>query len=414
MVSYLTEARFTERAVGPRGHHLRNLVVHAAYMLLAIGLGWLIALPAPAQATTSCTAALCVLDPTAKDALQAKPGTIAVTGAILVNSTDNEAVLASGESGTAMITATGTLGGPAAPAGFVSRNTGTFSPAPVNQPAGTDPFSSLPLCPSATGCPTTPAPPFASVILAAGSRTINPGVYASISVAGGAQLTLNPGTYVVTVGLTITDAATRLTGTGVTVYFACSTYPTPCTSAISGAFFTANVGANATLNAPAAGVYAGLSMIADRNNKAVIRVSGAATTTAGGIYGATVSLSVSGTATFTRAVVGTAETTGSQSASIRIVPAAGILSITVPATANLGGGIPGTTVGSVLGSVTVTDQRGISNASWTATVSITDFTGPAAFTITKATCPTGPDLPRPPLGPAPSPPGRPLSHRHSR
>ena len=62
---------------------------------------------------------------------------------------------------------------------------------------------------------------------------------------------------------------------------------------------------------------------------------------------------------------------------------AGPLTITVPATASLGSAPPGGTLGSGLGTVQVTDDRGF-GADWTATVSSTSFatgTGTQAETI---------------------------------
>ena len=62
----------------------------------------------------------------------------------------------------------------------------------------------------------------------------------------------------------------------------------------------------------------------------------------------------------------------------------GALSITVPVSAALGSGAPGTTISGALGTVTVTDARALLSASWTATVSSTNFTtggGTAAETI---------------------------------
>ena len=62
---------------------------------------------------------------------------------------------------------------------------------------------------------------------------------------------------------------------------------------------------------------------------------------------------------------------------------AGPLTITVPATASLGSGPPGGTIGSGLGTVQVTDDRGF-GADWTATVASTGFatgTGTEAETI---------------------------------
>lgn len=50
------------------------------------------------------------------------------------------------------------------------------------------------------------------------------------------------------------------------------------------------------------------------------------------------------------------------------------LSVSVPTTAALGSGTPGNALSATIGQVTVSDQRLISNAGWTATVSATSFT----------------------------------------
>ncbi len=52
----------------------------------------------------------------------------------------------------------------------------------------------------------------------------------------------------------------------------------------------------------------------------------------------------------------------------------GALTITAPTAADLGSGAPGTTISGALGSVTVTDNRALLSASWTATASPTSFT----------------------------------------
>lgn len=52
----------------------------------------------------------------------------------------------------------------------------------------------------------------------------------------------------------------------------------------------------------------------------------------------------------------------------------GALSMSAPATAALGSGAPGTTISGALGAVTVTDDRALLSATWTVTVSSSDFT----------------------------------------
>ncbi len=63
----------------------------------------------------------------------------------------------------------------------------------------------------------------------------------------------------------------------------------------------------------------------------------------------------------------------SPACTVTVAIIAGALTITVPATANLGSAAPGGAVSASLGTVQVTDNRGF-GASWTATVSATSFT----------------------------------------
>jgi hypothetical protein len=62
----------------------------------------------------------------------------------------------------------------------------------------------------------------------------------------------------------------------------------------------------------------------------------------------------------------------------------GALTMTAPLAADLGSGAPGDTISGALGAVTVTDDRALLNASWTATAASTDYTtggGTTAETI---------------------------------
>lgn len=97
-------------------------------------------------------------------------------------------------------------------------------------------------------------------------------------------------------------------------------------------------------------------------------------------------LGASGAIAIATALPAAAATTGSTPTTFTIN--SGLLSITVPATANLGSGAPGTTIGpTAFGTVTVTDNRALLVATWTATVSSTAFLtggGTAAETIPAA------------------------------
>lgn len=68
----------------------------------------------------------------------------------------------------------------------------------------------------------------------------------------------------------------------------------------------------------------------------------------------------------------------------------GALTLSVPASANLGSGAPGTQISAPIGPVTVTDNRALVSASWTVTAAETDFTsGASTIPATRATYTTG-------------------------
>ena len=52
----------------------------------------------------------------------------------------------------------------------------------------------------------------------------------------------------------------------------------------------------------------------------------------------------------------------------------GALSMSAPVSADLGSGAPGTSIDGNIGAVTVTDDRALLSATWTATAAATDFT----------------------------------------
>jgi large repetitive protein len=100
-----------------------------------------------------------------------------------------------------------------------------------------------------------------------------------------------------------------------------------------------------------------------------------------------------GTFSFTVKVTDAASLTATKATSITI--AGGALAITVPASTTLPGASPAGTTSAALGTVTVTDQRGIAGASWTATVTGTTFvtghgTAPETIPLTQVTYWSGP------------------------
>jgi hypothetical protein len=64
---------------------------------------------------------------------------------------------------------------------------------------------------------------------------------------------------------------------------------------------------------------------------------------------------------------------GDPSTTVTFTVTTGALTMTVPASATLGSGAPGTTISAPIGSCTVTDLRALAAASWTVTAAETNF-----------------------------------------
>lgn len=219
--------------------------------------------------------ALCVLATAGTNTLQISGGTTAISGGtVRVNSVGVPAGLVSG---TLNVTSAGAT--PATGAVGTWSVSGSASPSPQAAVASVgDPFSLIPV-PSVSGTPT-------SYSTSGGSASINPGIYSSITLSGGGTTTMNPGTYVLTGQLQIRGSR-NLTANNVTIYLACSSYPTPCVSGGSGG--NIDVGGNGTINitSPTYGVYQGLTVFSDRNNTGLIKFFGSGTlNTTGSMYAA--------------------------------------------------------------------------------------------------------------------------------
>jgi len=133
-----------------------------------------------------------------------------------------------------------------------------------------------------------PSPPLRSnaPLTFSANTTLQPGIYTSVTVNGGATLTLEAGVYVfrTTTGLTIRDNAT-VVGDGVTIYLGCASYPAPCSG--SGARFRVEDNGRFLATPPTSGEYAGLSIFADRGNTRFMRLqSNRDLNLAGALYGA--------------------------------------------------------------------------------------------------------------------------------
>jgi len=71
---------------------------------------------------------------------------------------------------------------------------------------------------------------------------------------------------------------------------------------------------------------------------------------------------------------------GDPSTTLTFTVTSGALSMSVPVSADLGSGAPGTVISAAIGPNTVTDNRALASASWTVTAAETDFAN-GAFTI---------------------------------
>jgi hypothetical protein len=69
---------------------------------------------------------------------------------------------------------------------------------------------------------------------------------------------------------------------------------------------------------------------------------------------------------------------GDPDTTVNFTVTSGALSMSAPVSVDLGAGAPGTTINGNLGAVTVTDDRALLSASWTATAAASDWTTGAA------------------------------------
>ena len=218
-----------------------------------------------------------VLDPKASGALTISgEASINIPGAVVVDSSSSRALSVSGEASiaAASIQVVG---------GVHSTDDATLSPAPTTGVAPlADPLAGLPSPSAGTS--------LGAVNLTKGSLTIGPGTYSQIKVSGKASLTLLPGVYVITGGGFAVSGHASVSGSGVMIYNAGSSYPSP-----GGEFGGIALGGDGTIQlSPAAtGPYAGVVIFQSRQNTRALSVNGEAMLGIGGtIYAANALLSI--------------------------------------------------------------------------------------------------------------------------
>ena len=217
------------------------------------------------QATAGC--AICALSATASPAVLADSGgrITATGGPLKVLSSGSPAIqVTGGGSITATaVTAVGSVSGGTTPAAVTGAGQ-----------VFTDPLIAVPV-------PTLGL--VSNAVTYGSSQTINPGTYGTITVASGVTVTMNPGIYIITGGLSINGT---LQGNSVFMYFSCADgtrHAIQCASATDPGDI--NINGTLTVSAPPSGSdYTGLVMFGDRNNTATMTVNGTMSPT-GTVYG---------------------------------------------------------------------------------------------------------------------------------
>jgi hypothetical protein len=259
------------------------------------------------------TCMLCVLSGSAKRALDVEGNaTATVSGGVVVNSSNSQAARVAGN---AELNATGSISGPSAPSGFQTTGRAKYSSAPVFAPAIEDPLLTLAQCPDA-GIPCALSAGANVTLSNNQTATIEPGIYDTIRVTGG-RLTLRPGVYVITGSLSIAGKGV-VSGAGVTLFFACSSYPAPCAPQQKGAAFDVSGNGKLDLSPPSLGAFSGISVMYDRGNTAASSVSGNGSVVCGTVYMPAGALSFTGNSTVrsSRIIVGTAQLGGNSTLTI--------------------------------------------------------------------------------------------------
>jgi hypothetical protein len=184
---------------------------------------------------------LLALNPTASGAINASGGAITnvVDCSIYSDSNSNSSISLSGGARISALSASAVGGVTQTGGGILTTTHGvTTHAAPL-----ADPYSDVPL-PSHSTCS-------ASLSYSSGIRTISPGTYCGMSFSSSAQVTMSPGTYILTGNLNVSGSAI-LNGTGVTLVFISN----------ANAQFTGSSQAN--LTAPTSGATAGMVIFGDR------------------------------------------------------------------------------------------------------------------------------------------------------
>ncbi len=235
------------------------------------------------------SASLLALDPTkcGSMALSGNGTITAENGGIQVNSNCPTALTGTGNSSVDVVSSSINDVG-----GYSLSGNASFSPVPITgAPSLADPLGSL-------------SPPDGTGLTNQGSfscssntvTSINPGIYSSISASANCSVTMQPGVYVLKGGGLSISGGASVTGHGVFLYNAGSSFPSA-----GGSFGAVSLSGNGTfsLTPQTSGPYAGLLIFQSRDNASTLSVTGngAVTGVQGTVYGALAPVSISGNGT---------------------------------------------------------------------------------------------------------------------
>ncbi len=266
------------RGMPPGARQPRTTSYLSVLVILALTAGLAQITPAAAATTTapanppdgSC--GLCVLAPEGTSLIVHGNGSLRLGRSnLMVNSSSNAAISLTGNSAISA-PSVGVVGGVTSTGNAVVSNLTTGASPAV------DPLAGTPTPSVAKGSPQ-------SLQLDNGQRAIFPGVYSDIFVTGQGSLVLNAGTYVILNDFSVAGKGS-VSGRGVTIYLACSTFPSSCPSGQRGASLELMGDGRFGLTAPTGICSAGqLAIQSDPNNTSTISLSGdPSDTLTGAIY----------------------------------------------------------------------------------------------------------------------------------
>jgi Flp pilus assembly protein TadG len=218
---------------------------------------------------------ICVLNPSGTTVSSTGGGQVQVMGGNLVVNSDSSSAL--------KLTGAGRIGtdGVFGMYGGHSATAGALTPTPTFHLPVPDPLAAL-------GVPAVGGSAQSVSISGSADLSLSPGIYDTITSSSSGQITLDPGIYVVRKQIKLAKSPSAgkvsLQAHGVTIYFACASYPTPCATGESGGTLSMSGGAAVSWTPPTSGAYQGMSVFFDRENTASFGLTGSSASALSGTF----------------------------------------------------------------------------------------------------------------------------------